>query len=96
MVMGETIAVHGTQQAASQETRIVGKVCDSNILCRQQWQCQYVAQGIGVCEYLDTREDHQQLQSKVRQLKHNTAAFSTPLLLPAVEPVGNQAPTEAD
>ncbi len=51
---------------------------------------------IGVSEYLDTREDHKQLQSKVRQLKHYTAAFSTPLLLPAVEPVGNQAPTEAD
>lgn len=46
--------------------------------------------------YLDTWEDHQEFQSKVRQLKHDAAALSAPLLLPAVQPVGDQAPAEAD
>lgn len=46
--------------------------------------------------YLDTGKDHQEFQSEVRQLKHDAAALSAPLLLPAVQPVGNQAPAEAD
>lgn len=49
-----------------------------------------------VLPYLNTREYDEQLHGKVWQLEHDAAAFSTPLLLPAVEPVGNQAPAEAD
>ena len=49
-----------------------------------------------VLPYLNTREYNQQFHGKVWQLKHDAAAFSTPLLLPAVEPVGDQAPAEAD
>ncbi len=73
------------------------KTLHKHIICRDSKDnVDMLHKEIGVSEYLDTREDHKQLQSKVRQLKHYTAAFSTPLLLPAVEPVGNQAPTEAD
>ena len=46
--------------------------------------------------YLNTREDNKQLQGKVWKLKHNATALSAPLLLPAVQPVGDEAPAEAD
>ena len=45
--------------------------------------------------YLDTRKDDKQLEGKVGQLKHDTAAFSPPLLLPAVQPIRNETPAEA-
>lgn len=38
----------------------------------------------------------EQLNCKLWQLKGHTAALSTPLLLPDVEPVGDQAPADAD
>ena len=47
-------------------------------------------------QYLDTGQDDQELHSKMGQLKHDTAAFGSPLLFPAVQPVRNQAPAEAD
>jgi len=93
MVMGKIAAVHGAQWVAIKKPERLENSAQAYHMQRQQGQCWYAT---GVSEYLDTREDHKQLQSKVRQLKHYTAAFSTPLLLPAVEPVGNQAPTEAD
>ena len=46
--------------------------------------------------YLDAREHDKQFHRKVWQLKHDAAALSTPLLFPAVEPVGDQAPAETD
>ena len=42
--------------------------------------------------YLDTGEHHQELDGKVRELKHHAAALCAPLLLPIVQPVGYEAP----
>ncbi len=61
MVVGKPIAVHGTQSAANKKTEMLKNSAQAYHMRRQQWQSQHATQGIGVSEYLDTRENHKQL-----------------------------------
>lgn len=46
--------------------------------------------------HLDAWQHEKELHSKVGELKHHGAALGAPLLLPVVEPVGDEAPADAD
>lgn len=46
-------------------------------------------------EDLDAGQDDEELDGEMRELKHHRGAFCTPLLLPVVEPVGDEAPADA-
>ena len=57
---------------------------------------QFNQPSVGNGSHLNAREHHQELDCKVGQLKHHAAALSAPLLLPVVQPVGDEAPADAD